>query len=361
MRIAIVHDYLTEMGGAERVVEVLHRLYPSAPIYTSAVSYNLLPSSLRHADIRPSILQQIPGVRRLRKPLLPAYPGLFGRMKLSGYDVVVASSSAFAHGVKVEGGRLICYCYTPPRFLWNSSEYLRYERVPGLVKTMAGATANILRRWDIRAASRVDAYVGISKCVAKRIQTCYGRHAQVVYPPVDVRRFTPVADKEPYFVVVSRLVAYKRIDLVVSAFNHLRLPLIIIGDGPARLSLQKVARPNIRFLGRLPDSQVAGLLSRATALIFPGEEDFGIVPLEANACGTPVVAFASGGALETQIDGVTGTLFHEQNYEALMDAVHVTARTRYNDALLRRNAEQFSEERFSENFASVVSGSQPTT
>jgi glycosyltransferase involved in cell wall biosynthesis len=235
----------------------------------------------------------------------------------------------------------ICYCLTPTRFLWDYSGYVQREGLGKLARWALPPFVSYLRLWDKAAADRVDHFAAISQAVRQRIQKFYRRQAAVIHPPVDTTRYVPAEGSDDYFLIVSRLIPYKRIDLAVQAFNQLGLPLVIVGDGRDRASLQAMAKPNIQFLGRVPDKEMRQLLARCRAFIFPGLEDFGIAPVEAQAAGRPVIAFAGGGALDTVVEGVTGTFFHGQSPQALAEAVRSFDEARYDPAVIREHAERF--------------------
>lgn len=322
MRVAIVHDWLNQTGGAENVLDVLHDLYPEAPIYTSMYDPDLMHSKYRQWDIRTSFMQRLPGVTRHHQPYLPLYPLAFESFDLSGYDLVISNSSGFCHGVVTRPETVhVNYCLTPPRYCWMLPHYLERERVGGLARRVLPVVVSALRLWDAVASQRVDHFIGISQAIAARIRKFYRREAEVIYPPVETTKFAPSSEVGDFFLVVSRLIPYKRVDLAVRAFNLLEKPLWIVGDGRDRAALERIAGPTIRFLGRLPAGDVERLFAECRALIFPGEEDFGITPVEAQAAGRPVVAFGAGGALETVLDGQTGVFFGEPRAEALADAV----------------------------------------
>jgi glycosyltransferase involved in cell wall biosynthesis len=274
---------------------------------------------------------------------------------LRGYDVVITSSSAFAKGVRVPPSALhLCYCYTPMRWAWSFDQYVDRSALSPTARVAARLTLPALRRWDTATARNVDRFVAISTEVSERIRATYGRGSDIVFPPVDVARFRHDRAVGDYFLVVSRLSAYKRIDLAVRACTTLGLPLVVVGDGPERELLQSVAGPTVRFAGRLTDREVTSQFERCRALILPGEEDFGLTPLEANAAGRPVVALARGGALDTVRDGVTGVLFHDDTAESLEGALRTVQERSWDAALLRAHAESFSEEVFATRFRMVL-------
>ena len=355
MKIAIVHDYLNQLGGAERVVGPLHRMFPEAPIYTTIVDRDQLWPSLADADIRPTWMQRLPGLKRHFKRYLPLYPLAIERMDLRAYDLVISSSSAFAKAAITRRDAFhLCYCHTPLRCVWDYDRYVARENLGRLSRAALPPVIDRLRAWDLATAARPDLYVANSRAVADRIRRWYGRESVVLPPPVEVQRHRPGGRAADDYLIVSRLVPYKRIDLAVTAFTAAGLPLTVIGDGPDRPALEALAGPTVRFLGRLPDRAVAEHFARARALIFPGEEDFGITPLEANAAGRPVVAYRAGGALDTVVQDVTGCFFDSQTPEALLAAVRRSQALPWNPDTLRRHAESFSEAAFSERFFELL-------
>ena len=358
MKVAIVHDYLNQAGGAERVLAVLHRMFPDAPIFTTIFDKRAVGLPLAKADVRVSWMQGLPKWKRNFRNYLPLYPFAVRSFDLRGYDVVITSSSAFAKGVRVPPDALhLCYCYTPMRWAWSFDRYVARSAMSPSERMAARLTLPALRRWDVATARDVDRFVAISTEVAERIRATYGRGSDVVYPPVDVKRFRHDQPMEDYFLVVSRLNAYKRIDLAVQACTSLGLPLVVVGSGPERAALQAMAGPTVRFTGRLPDREVTALFERCRALVLPGEEDFGLTPLEANAAGRPVVALARGGALDTVRDGETGVLFHAETTESLEGALRTLQQRSWSAAALRLHAESFSEEVFVARFRQVLAAS----
>ena len=356
MKVAIVHDYLNQMGGAERVVGELHAIFPDAPIYTTIVDRNALWPNLRGANIRPSWMQRLPFKRAHFKKYLLLYRFAIESFDLDEFDLVISNSSAFAKGARVRpGARHVCYCQSPMRFVWEYDRYMERERFGRLARTALPAAIASLRRWDVRTIDRPQVYFANCLNGQRRIRDWYGRESFIVHPPVDIDQFTPRAELGDYYLVVSRLVPYKRIDLVVRTFTALGRPLIVVGDGPDRVALERMAGPTVRFLGRRPDDVVAELYARCRGFVLPGEEDFGITPLEANAAGRPVVAFAAGGALETVIDGKTGVLFREQTVEALHDAVLRCDASAWDGVALRAHATRFGPRAFKEHFLEALS------
>lgn len=342
MKVAIVCSWLNQYGGAERVLEAVHEMFPQAPIYTSIYEPKAMPQEYRSWDIRTSFLNRLPLIRRYHQPFLPLYPLAFEQFDLGEYDLVISVTSAFAHGVITPPKTLhICYCLTPTRFLWDYHDYVRREGVPSLVRALLPPFLNYLRLWDQVAADRVDHFVAISQAVQRRIEKYYRRESTIIHPPINTIAYEVAPAQEDYFLIVSRLVPYKRIDIAVRAFNKLGLPLVIVGDGRDRAPLEAMAKPNVVFLGHIPDGEIGEQLARCRALIFPGKEDFGLSALEAQAAGRPVIAYAGGGALETVVEGVTGAFFHEQTVEALTGAVERFKGEHYDPEAIRRHAEGF--------------------
>jgi glycosyltransferase involved in cell wall biosynthesis len=347
VKLAIVHDYLIQMGGAERVVAAMAEAFPEAPIYTSVTDHDHLLPEFLGKDIRNNWINRLPGSRRHFKKLFPLYPFAFRSMSRVDADIVWISSSGFAKWIRVaDSAKTICYCYTPPRFFWSPDTYMNREFRGAVLKTAATLLLTALRSWDFQCAQRIDRFVAISRCVQQRILDCYGRSSVVVYPPVNVDRFTATSRRGEYYVILARLVGYKRIDLAVQAFNRLNQKLVVIGDGPDRARLEAMAGPTITFAGRVKDAEAKSLLQGCRGLIFPGVEDFGIAPVEAQACGRPVIAFAGGGALETIIDGETGNFFDQQSPESLAAAVRQAESIRWNPEVIRAHAEKFSNQVF---------------
>jgi len=351
-RIAIVHDYFTQQGGAERFVGDLARLLPTATIHTSVFDRERLPESLRAAGIRATPLQRL---RRRGVPLgllAPVLPTAFGRMRLDGAEVVISSTSAFAHHVRPPDGAVhIAYCHSPPHFLWGSDDYFRGR---GATARLLSPGLEILRRSDRAAARRVDAYVANSRYTAERIRQTYGRESTVVCPPIDIGAFVPDPERSGRFLLVSRLRRHKRIELAIEAAATGGWPLDIIGEGPDEPSLRRAAGPTVRFLGRLSDEQVRAAMARCVALIVPGTEDFGLTMAEVQAAGRPPVAFARGGALEIILDGETGFLFAEPTGASLAEAMRRAMATDLDTDALIRSARRFDRARFDADLLAVL-------
>jgi glycosyltransferase involved in cell wall biosynthesis len=360
MRIAVVHDWLSTYAGAERVTEQILRVYPEADVFAVV---DFLPDGergfLAGKRATTTFVQRLPLARRRFRWYLPLFPAAIERLDLCRYDLILSSSHAVAKGVRVRSGQVhACYCHTPMRYAWDMQEdYLAGDGLKALRRWLAKPLLNRLREWDRTSAERVTAFAANSRFIAGRIKRSYGRESTVIHPPVDVERFTPGAesDRGDFYVHVSRLVPYKRADLVVEAFR--RMPekkLVVIGDGPSFTELARTAPANVALMGRQSADAIRDHLRRAKALVFAGEEDFGIVLVEAMACGTPVAALGRGGALDSVLDGVTGVLFADQTEESVIGAVQRIEKTPFDREAIRRHAEAFSPERFRREFKMFV-------
>jgi glycosyltransferase involved in cell wall biosynthesis len=346
-RLAIVHDYLIQMGGAERVVGVMAQAYPSARIFTSVTDAGRLLPEFYGRRITNTWLNAVPGIKKHFKKFFVVYPAAFLSLKPMDADVTWISSSGYSKWVRLNHRTTsICYCHTPPRFFWEPDDYLNHEISNPALRAIARHALCYLQRLDYVRAQQIDFFVANSRCVQERIKRYYQRESQVIYPPVAVDRFRVHQEADEYYLIISRLVGYKRIDRAVGAFNRLKKHLLIAGDGPDRKRLERLAGPTIRFLGRLGDNEIKSYLERCRALIFPGREDFGIAPVEAQACGKPVIAFAAGGALETVIPEQTGLLFPEPTEESLAQAVERAERMKWSPLRIRENAERFNKDVF---------------
>ena len=356
LRIAIVHDWLTGMRGGERTLEVLCQLFPRADLFTLVhVPGSVTPAIERH-PLHRSFIQRLPLAGRLYRHYLPLFPTAIEQFDLDGFDLVISASHCAAKSVVAPGrARHLCYCFTPMRYAWDQFDaYFGAARLGGASRA-ARAVLSHLARWDADTSGRPDRYVAISQHVARRIRRYYNREASVVYPPVDTDFYHPGEQPiEAFCLVVSALVPYKRIDLAIAACRESRTPLKIVGQGPERARLERLAGPGVELLGAQPDEVVRDLYRRATAVLLPGEEDFGIVPVEAQACGRPVVALAAGGALETVIDGETGILVAGSSTEAFAAALDRVRRTTFDPAVIRGRALRFSRERFARQIAECL-------
>ncbi len=363
-RVALVHDWLTGMRGGERCLEVFCELFPDADLYTLLHVPGTVSPTIERRRIVTSFVQRLPGAATRYRSYLPLFPAAVAGFDLSAYDLVLSSSHCVAKGARARpGARHVCYCFTPMRYVWD--RYDDYFGAAGAVTRMLmPPVAAALRRWDRAASRRVDRFVAISCHVAERIRRCYGRDAEVIYPPVDVQRYEIAEDgNSDYYLVVSALAPYKRIDLAIAASARLGRRLVVVGTGPERRQLERLAGPTVEFLDWRDDAEVARLYRGCRALLFPGLEDFGIVPLEAMASGRPVIAFAAGGVLETVAplggeEPPTGVLFHEQTADALAAAMRrfEDEAHRFSPKALRARAEVFDRPRFKERVAALLTG-----
>src|SRR2546423_652791 len=330
------------MGGAERVAEAMHDSFRSAPMYTTVALPQSLPQRLRHADIRTSALQKLPAIDRKFRHYFMLYPFAVERFDLSQYDLIFSSSSGYAKGVRRRRNAIhVCYCHTPMRWVWRYDDYVAREKFGQFSRILLPLMLWPLRKWDLRASQQPNYYIANSRLVAQRIKKIYGREAHVIPPPIEVNRFHMSNDIEDYYLVLSRLMPYKRIDLAIEACKRMNRRLIVIGDGPDRERLEKMGDDRIEFLGRQPDKIVNYYAARCRALLFPGEEDFGMAPLEANASGRPVIAFHGGGAVETIEEGLTGVFFDQANSRSLAEAIEKFESMRFDPFTLRSHAEKF--------------------
>lgn len=327
MRLALVHDWLNQVGGAEDVLTELVGMFPQAPIYTSLYWRAKMPAAWQTWDIRTLWTDRLPRIHEHHQRYLPFYPLAFGGLDLSDYDVVLSNKSGFCHGVQTRRGARhalhICYCLAPTRYVWQYEAYVARENLGGALKATLRPLIAALRRWDYAAAQRVDHFIAISTEIQARIKAFYRRDSTIIFPPVQTERFAPVPADQlgEYYLVLSRLVPYKRVDLAVRACTQLGLPLLVGGSGRDRERLERMAGESVKFLGYVPDSDVPELMARCKALIFPGWEDFGITPVQAQAAGRPVIAFRGGGTLDTVREGETGIFFDAPTVEALMAAL----------------------------------------
>ncbi len=357
MKVALVHDYLSQDGGAERVLKALQEIYPEAPIFVLFYDKKKIPAYLQQQDLRSTFLQYLPfGDYRWSLPLMPFATE---RHDLAEFDLVISSTSAFAKGVLTSPQTLhLCYCHTPTRYLWTDThsyiEELHYNR---LIKTFLPPLISRLRAWEQMSAQRVDRFITNSENVRRRIQKYYRREAEVIYPPVDTHLFKISPALGDYFLAGGRLVPYKRFDLIVKVFNRLGWPLKIFGSGPASETLQSIAHSNIEFLGPVSDLEKAKLYSQAMAFIHPQAEDFGITAVEAMASGRPVVALAQGGAMETVVNNVTGKFFLEPSWESLLDTLLRFDPLAFEPEKIKEHAQQFSVENFKQKIATYAQAS----
>ena len=357
-RVALVHDFLLDLRGAERVFAAICDAWPDADVFTAV--YDPKGTEGRFEDRRPqtSFLQRLRPTSRTFRPLLPLYPHAIESLDLSGYDVVVSSSSAWAHGVLVDPGAVhVCYCHNPFRYAWSEREATLRARGP-LLRPPLRLLLNQWRQWDYIAAQRVDAYVANSHLTASRVRRYLGREATVLHPPVELDRFAPVpADRiGGHYLVLAELMAHKRIDVAVRAFNALGRPLVVVGDGPELRKLRRLAAPNVRFTGRVSDERVAELLATSRALVVTAAEEFGIAAVESLASGRPVIALGAGGVRESVREGVTGTYYERNEPEALVRAVEGFDPLAVDPAACIATARQFGTDRFRDQLRRIVAG-----
>jgi glycosyltransferase involved in cell wall biosynthesis len=354
---ALVHDWLNQLGGAEDVLTTLHGMFPQSPVFTSIYDRARMPRALQSWEIHSTWLDHLPAIHRRHQPYMPLFAWVWSRYRVPvEHDVILSNKSAFCIGARGQNptSKHICYCLTPTRFTYDFGAYAQRENIPGGASAILRAMNLLLTRWETKAAQRISHFIAISREVQARIKKCYGRDSTIIYPPVemplqasDIRGQMPNAG---YYLVVSRLLPYKRVDLAIEACAQLNVPLVIAGDGRDRARLQALANrypgANIKLMGRVDDATLRELLTRCKAFIFPGYEDFGIAPIRAMAYGKPVIAFAAGGALDTVVDDETGTLFQEQSVESLSAAIQKNSGVTFAPVYIRQHAEQFSTERF---------------
>jgi glycosyltransferase involved in cell wall biosynthesis len=367
LRVAIVHDALVNLGGAERVLCALHEIFPRAPIFTSVYLPERTHGRLRTAEIHTTLLQKLAKTESQLKLLFPLTFSAMRRLDLSAFDVVISSSTYCAKNVEHRAGsRHICYCYAPFRPVWDYDEYTANLNWSPITRWFMRACFQQFRHIDFKAAQKPDHIIAISKYASAKLVRAYGRKpSAIIYPPVDVSSYRYDCSSEGYFLVVSRLLAYKRIDIVIEAFNRLRIPLKIVGTGPDQTRLRKMAAPNVEFLNTLPESDLRDYYARCRCLVFPGAEDFGLTPLEAHASGKPVIAFAGGGATETVVGWdpevadssvpPTGLFFHQQSSEAVVDALRRFEKIVFDRNCIRQRAMLFDKANFRANLSAFVS------
>ena len=353
-RVALVHDFLLDIRGAERVFSVLCEMYPEADLFTAVYDERGTEGWFSERTVRTSFLQRVRPTARTFRGLLPLYPYAMESLDLSGYDVVISSSSAWAHGVLVDPEAVhVCYCHNPFRYAWNAREQTLAGRDP-LTRTALGVILKQWRTWDFIAAQRVDRYVANSETTRKRVARYFDREASVLHPPVDTGRFAQSSSVGESYVVLSELMPHKRIDVAVEAFNRLGLPLTIVGNGPDARRLRRLAGPTVEFTGRVSDAEVERLLAEARALVVTATEEFGIAAVEAQAAGRPVIALREGGVRETVVEDVTGTFYEEPHPDALVDAVARFDALAINPDACVRNARRFDVSEFRQGMSAVV-------
>lgn len=359
MRVAIVHYWWLTNRGGEAVCSALSEIYPGADIYVHVLDQDVFDHALPpnfSGSVKCTFISKLPFSRKKYQSYLPLMPLALEQLDLSEYDLVVSSESGPAKGVVTRPDAVhVCYCHSPMRYIWDM--YHEYCNSAGrLIRALFPFIAHKLRIWDRLSADRVDHFIANSSFVASRIRKFYRRDSEVIFPPVNVEEFSAEGVRGDFYLCLGQLVPYKRADLAVEAFNRMGLPLVVVGEGELYKSLKSRSGPNVTVMGRQPFDVIRDLLQRCKGLIFPGVEDFGIVPVEAMASGAPVIAYARGGALETVIDGVTGIHFHEQTTEALMDAVSKLERgdVEFDPKVLRSHAEKFSKDRFKQQMQKFI-------
>ena len=344
MKLALVHDWLNQIGGAEDVLDDLVKHYPDSPIYTSIFAPDLMPARYQDYDIRTLWIDKLPAIHKHHQPYLPFYPLAWDRLDLSDYDVILSNKSGFCHGLHFDKSSVhICYCLAPTRYVWQLEHYIAREGLGKMIELALRPMIALMRRWDYAAAQRVTHFIAISTEIQDRIQTYYNRESTIIFPPVDTSRFQPVpaSEVEDYFLVVSRLIPYKRIDLAVQVATELGLPLKVGGKGRDMERLKAMAGETVEFLGYVPDEDLPQLMAKCKAFLFPGLEDFGITPVQAQSAGRPVIAYKGGGALDTVIAGVTGEHFDEMTVESLKAVMQNFDTNRYNSTQIREHALKF--------------------
>ncbi len=359
MKVALVHDFLVKLGGAERVLKVFMDMFPEAPVYTLLYRPEICGKNFPPERVQTSFLQKFPNfLRQRQKFLFPLMPRAIEGFDFSDYDLVISSSNAYAHGVVTPSRTVhLSYCHSPMRYVWDyTHEYLKEQKVKGLTYAVAQKMLHEIRIWDRLASDRVDQYLANSKHVQKRIQKYYQRHSKVLYPPVNVDRFMWQKEHDDFFLIVSALTPFKRLDLAIQLFNKIGKPLVIIGSGNQYEYLKNIAGKNIHLLGYKSDEETAQYLEKCRAFIHPAEEDFGIGVVEAMACGKPVLAYGKGGVCETVIPGVTGEFFQESTVESMEDGLGrlIINESKYDSKAIRKRAEEFSEQRFITEFRKIV-------
>ncbi len=361
LRVALVHDWLTGMRGGEKVLDAICELFPDAPLFTFLHVEGSVSRRIESRAIRSSIAGALPRASRFYRHYLPLYPMLVETFDLDAYDLVITSSHCAVKSVVAPRAVHVCYCHSPMRYAWDQfNEYFGPRQVGKAVSLSIRPVMAALARWDASTGHRPDRFLANSQYVAGRIRRYYNRRSTVVYPPVDTEFFRPSADGDvaaratPNFLIVSALVPYKRLDIAIEACRTLRVLLRIAGTGPELTRLQQLGGSDVEFLGWQPDDRVRRLYQEASAVLLPGVEDFGMVPVEAQACGTPVVALDAGGARETVIDGRTGILVRDRSPEALAEGLSRALKTRFDSNEIRENARRFSRDRFLREFRAAV-------
>jgi glycosyltransferase involved in cell wall biosynthesis len=353
-KIAVVHDYLTQKGGAERVVIAIMKTFPNADLFTSVYEPEGTFPFFKEIKINTTFLQKIYLPSLGHRTYLPLYPLAFKNLDLKGYDLIISSSSAFAKCIKKNGSIHIAYVHTPPRFIYFKEQYLENERFSFMKKIYLHTFLNYLKNEDIKGIRSADFIIVNCRNTQERIKRIYGRDSVIIYPPIEVENFRMAKKTEDFYLIVSRLLPHKKIDVAISAFNKLRKKLLIVGSGPAYKQLKRISSSSIEFCGSVDDETLKKLYSTSSALIFPQEEDFGIVPLECMASGRPVIAFGKGGVLETVIPDETGIFFYEQTPDAIIEAVKKFEKMHFEPEKIREHARRFDLKVFQQKMINVI-------
>ncbi|MDQ6721294.1 MAG: glycosyltransferase [Candidatus Dormibacteraeota bacterium] len=358
MRVALVHDRLEQNGGAERVLWALHGIFPNAPIYTPIWNRRSVPA-FSGCDVRTSWMQSLPAISKAPRLYAALYPIAFAGLKLEGFDLVISLTSSFAQGIHTNGSGLhVCYCHSPANFVWRPQAYF----LNPAARTIAAPLRLWLKMWDRWAARQPDVYIATGRSVADRVKRFYRRDAAIIAPPLDGRWFTPHKGDE-FYLVAARLVPHKRVELAIKACDRLGAPLVVVGSGRSETRLRRIVGSQVAFAGHVSDDELRDLYSRARAVLVPSEEEFGLVALEAQAAGTPVIAFDRGGARETVVDGVTGVRFTPQTVDGLVDAIKRFEEHSWDRTVIQENAARFDEGRFRREFLALIERNmaQPAT
>jgi glycosyltransferase involved in cell wall biosynthesis len=348
LKVAIVVEELTQLGGAERVLDVMLELYPKAPVYTIVWDKEKTDHVYDKFEVKTSFIQKMPFGIKKYKWYLPLMPFAVESFKLKDYDLVFSITSALAKGIKTKKDQIhICFCNTPTRYLWQDTKsYIKTAPIPAIIKKIMPLVVKLLQKWDLKASRRPDYFIANSYNIQKKIKKYYHRDSVVIHPPIDCKKFSINNNPKKYFLLVSRIEPYKKVDLAIEAFNCLKYPLKIVGSGSKKEILSLKAKSNIEFLGRVSDEELIEIYKNAKAFIFPQDEDFGLTPLEAMASGVPVIAYKKGGALETVIEGKTGEFFYPQTVEALTNTLKRFNKKKYSLTVLRNQAEKFDKSIF---------------
>jgi glycosyltransferase involved in cell wall biosynthesis len=362
MKVALIYDRVNKWGGAERVLLALNEIFPKADLFTAVYSASKAKWAKVFPKVVPSFLQKIPFADSNHEFLGTFTPVAFESFDFGGYGLVISVTSEAAKGIITRPGTIhICYCLTPTRYLWSARKYYfkkppaKFRFIP-FFEYLSRPLVKYLKSWDIIAAQRPDKMIAISTAVRGRIRKYYDRESEIIFPPVDVEKFAAKDNvkRQKFFLLVSRLIPYKRADLAIKAFNKLGLPLVIVGSGSEEKRLKRIAKSNVEFAGELTDTELADYYRKCTGLIFPQEEDFGIVAVEAQAAGAPVIAYKAGGALDTVKDGKTGVFFNKQTVAELIRAVKKAGKTTFDRSAMIKNAQQFSKEIFKRKFLELI-------